>query len=234
MYPHQIMTGLTLAGWALLTAACSDWPLTSGGGEAHGELAVTPSNPIRHTSAPVQTHPSQGPVVLVPGAEATSVTSETGARVTLRTRDLDPGHAVTMWWVVVNAPENCSTSPCSAGDILFASEAVKSNVAYAAGHVVEAGGRASGRATFAAHFSTGPVPGGWFDHEFINPGGAEIHLILMDHGPAIPDLLRSQISSLRGGCTDQSVPAAFPPVAHADGIPGPNTCRLVQFAVLQP
>ncbi|MGH2592273.1 MAG: hypothetical protein ACRDGG_02035, partial [Anaerolineae bacterium] len=77
------------------------------------------------------------------------------------------------------------------------------------------------------------VPGGWFGNGFTNPRGAEIHLVLHDHGPMIPELVANQISTLRGGCTDASVPAAYPPIAKADGIPGPNTCRLVQFAVFQ-
>ena len=32
----------------------------------------------------------------------------------------------------------------------------------------------------------------------------------------------------------QALPAACRAVAKADGVPGPNTCRLVQFAVLEP
>ncbi len=227
MYGNS-MKGLALAGVGLLLVGCLDQAMTPTSPPEEVLLARSP-NAAQHTTADVFTHPSQGPSVQVPGGRATLVSNNNGARVTFQTRNLAAGHAHTMWWVVINAPENCLTSPCSGGDVLNRSAAVESNVAYAAGNVV--GG--SGRATFAAHFSAGPVPGGWFDSEFTNLRGAEIHLIIMDHGPALPGLVANQISTLRGGCTDASVPAAFPPVAHADGIPGPNTCRLVQVAILE-
>jgi hypothetical protein len=74
------------------------------------------------------------------------------------------------------------------------------------------------------------IPPERFGHGLTNPRGAEIHLILQDHGPG---LVANQLSPVRGGCTDASLPSLYPPVAFADGIPGPNTCRLRQFAVLQ-
>jgi len=49
----------------------------------------------------------------------------------------------------------------------------------------------------------------------------------------IPDLVANQISTFRGGCTDASLPPPFPATAKADGLPGPNTCRLYQFAIFQ-
>lgn len=52
-----------------------------------------------------------------------------------------------------------------------------------------------------------------------------------DHGPLLPDMAHSMIGFSRGGCMDESIPAMFPAVARADGIPGPNTCRLVQVAI---
>ncbi len=233
MNAHPILKRLALPAVILLLTACADQPtapatdtlLMAG---AEGPMSAS-ANAAQHTQADVFTHPSQGPSVQVSDAVATLVSHDNGARVTFQTRDLAPGHAHTLWWVVINAPENCAASPCTAGEVLFNDEVVEANVAYGDGSVV--GG--SGKATFAAHFSTGPVPGGWFASEFTNPRGAEIHLIMMDHGPAIPGLVSSQISTLRGGCTDESVPAAFPPVAHADGVPGPNPCRLVQMAILE-
>jgi hypothetical protein len=233
MNAHPILKRLALPAAILLLTACADQTtapaadtlLVAG---TEGPLSASASA-AQHTQADVFTHPSQGPSVQVPDATATLVSNDNGARATFTTRGLAPGHAHTLWWVVINAPENCAASPCTAADVLFNDEVVQSNVAYGGGNVV--GG--SGKATFAAHFSTGPVPGGWFGSEFTNPRGAEIHLIIMDHGPAIPELVSNQIRTLRGGCTDESVPAAFPPVAHADGVPGPNTCRLVQLAIFE-
>ncbi|MCI0434117.1 MAG: hypothetical protein L0271_10855 [Gemmatimonadetes bacterium] len=219
------------AGSALLLAACADHPTAPPAGSFHAAPAAA-VNAAQHTSAMVRTHPSLGPAVPIPGAIATLVSNVNGVSVRLQTGNLDPGNAYTVWWVKIDAPENCATIPCGGADVLGNSAIVSSNVAYAAGHVAGGGGMA----TFGAHFSTGEIPGGWFDNEFVNPMGAEIHLVVMDHGPAVPGLVSNQISTLRGGCSDESVNtppiSGFPAVAKADGIPGPNTCRLVQLAIL--
>lgn len=188
------------------------------------------ANAATHTSAPVSTHPSQGPVMVVPGALATLVTNDSGARVTLRTSGLAAGHPHTAWIVAINRPDLCLASTCTPQDILFRTSIVQAEVVYLTGHVVGN----NGRAAFGGSLAAGTVPNGWFGNAFTNPRGAHIHLILMDHGPAIPGLVSDQISTLRGGCTDSSIPAAFPPAAFADGTPGPNRCRLVQAAVLEP
>lgn len=59
----------------------------------------------------------------VGGAWSVVATSEQGTRMTLHTSDRPAGHAVTVWWVVFNEPQNC-THPepalglkCSAGDL---------------------------------------------------------------------------------------------------------------------
>lgn len=222
-----------LAGAAVLLVACTDYPTSPASPpDLDGPFAAS-ANTAQHTSAIVTTHPSLGPVVPVAGASARLVSNNNGVSVTMHTGDLIPGHAYTAWWVKIDEPENCATSPCTGADVLRNVAGVKSNVAHAAGKVAGA----SGRATFATHFSTGPVPGGWFANEFTNPRGAEIHLIIMDHGPALPGLVWNQISTFRGGCSDQSVNTAplagFPDVAKEDGVPGPNTCRLVQVTILQ-
>jgi hypothetical protein len=194
-----------------------------------GGLPAASPNAAQHTSAAVFTHASQGPVTLVPGAVATLVTNDAGASMTLRTSGLAPSHPHTVWFVAVNQPDQCLTQPCTPTDILFRTEAVQAEVAYLTGSVVGNNGMAG----FGGSIRAGDVPNGWFGNGFTNPRGAEIHLILMDHGPKIPELVANQISTLRGGCTTSSIPPAFPPAAFADGIPGPNTCRLVQFAVLE-
>lgn len=182
----------------------------------------------QHTSAVVSTHPSQGPVTTVPGAAATLVTTDNGAQATLRTSGLAAGHPHTVWFVAVNRPDRCAASPCSSSDVLVRTAEVGAEVVYLTGSVVGN----SGNAGFAGSIRAGDVPNGWYGTGFTNPRSAEIHLILMDHGPALQGLVDNQISTLRGGCTDASIPGLFPPKAFADGIPGPNTCRLVQSAVL--
>ena len=91
-----------------------------------------------------------------------------------------------------------------------------------------------GAAVFSGSLPAGAWSNSWLGRGLISPYGAEIHLVLNDHGPAIPDILDNMLHSYRGGCTDASLPPFFPATAFADGIPGPNTCRLYQVAVFQP
>ena len=230
MRTKTVHTGLLLGLIATAVTGCS----TENSGSQPG--ALTPTSLIeasaeaaQHLTAVVRTHPSQGPVTAVAGAEASLVTNDAGAQVRLTTSGLPPGHPHTVWFVAINNPDQCAARPCTAVDILVNSTAVQSEVTFAAGNIV--GGE--GTATFAGTVRAGAVPGGWFGNGLTNPRGAEIHLIVQDHGPKIAGLVANQLSTVRGGCTDASLPVLYPPAAFADGIPGPNTCRLRQFAIFQ-
>ena len=79
---------------------------------------------------------------------------------------------------------------------------------------------------------TGPLPEGWIAGRGLeNPLGADVHLVLNDHGPVLTEFMSEMIHTYRAGCTDASLPPIFPASAKADGTPGPNTCRLWQVAV---
>ena len=230
MRTMTMQTGLLLGSIAAAVTGCS------AGNSDHQSGALTPTSLIgasaeaaQHFTAAVSTHPSQGPVMVVPGAEASLVTNDAGAHLRLTTSGLAPGHPHTVWFVAINDPDQCSARPCTPVDILVNSAAVKSEVTFAAGNIV--GG--DGSATFAGMVRAGAVPDGWFGNGLSNPRGAEIHLIVQDHGPKIAGLVANQLSTVRGGCTDASLPVLYPPAAFADGIPGPNTCRLRQFAIFQ-
>jgi hypothetical protein len=166
----------------------------------------------------------------VDGAWAQLVRNDSGAAFNFHARDLIPGHVYTIWFVTVNNPDACSSTPCTPADVILDSEAVESDVVYGAGHVAGQ----SGNAAFGGHLAAGDFPNGWLGNGFTNPRGAEIHLVLNDHGPMIPDLVSNMLQSYRGGCTDESLPPIFPATAFADGIPGPNTCRLYQVAIFLP
>lgn len=88
-----------------------------------------------------------------------------------------------------------------------------------------------GDAIFVAYLPRGAVRGGWYDQDFRDPTSAEIHLVLNDHGPLIPEIATSMRTSYRGGCRDDSLPPPFPPSAKADGAPGANRCALIQDAI---
>lgn len=79
---------------------------------------------------------------------------------------------------------------------------------------------------------TGDIQSAWYGNGLTNPTGAEVHLVINDHGVVIPEMIATMLNSFRGGCTDESLPPPFPDTAKADGDPGPNACRLVQFAII--
>lgn len=189
-------------------------------------VAADPAG-IKHTN--VNWHPQSGEGQ-VAGASARLVRTGEGVTFTFNARELNPGHVYTIWFIVVNDPHACATAPCTAADIILNPGGVDSDVTYGAGHVAGS----SGQASFSGHISAGDLPGSWFGNGFSNPRGGEIHLTLNDHGPLIPHLADNMIHSYRGGCTGESLPQIFPETAFADGIPGPNECRLYQSAVFQP
>ena len=68
---------------------------------------------------------------------------------------------------------------------------------------------------------TGPLPEGWIAGRGLeNPLGADIHLVLNDHGPVLTEFMPEMIQTYRAGCTDASLPPIFPASAKADGTPG--------------
>ena len=195
-------------------------------------IAAVPAGgaPAEIATTAVFWHAQSGNVMGTPvgdGAEAKLVRTENGISYSLQTTGLRAGHAYTVWVVVINNPSACTASPCSPPDILLSS-ATNSTVVYGTGHVVGD----SGNAGFGGHVKTGPLPEGWIAGRGLeNPLGADIHLVLNDHGPVLTEFMSEMIHTYRAGCTDASLPPIFPPSAKADGTPGPNTCRLWQAAV---
>lgn len=165
----------------------------------------------------------------VPQAWAKLTTDASGIQLLMQTADLPPGDAVTIWWIIFNNPEECAAFPagtCSLVDL--DNPAVAPEITYATGAVINS----NGKAHFAAEMGVGHVPEEWFGNGLINPEGAEIHVISHSHGPVIPGLADNMVSTYRGGCQDDDFIAPGHP-AYEDGIPGPNQCVDLQFAVFQ-
>jgi hypothetical protein len=187
------------------------------------------ADPATVQQSTVNWHPQSGSGP-VDGAWAQLVRNDSGATFNFHAQELKPGHVYTIWFIIVNDPSACDTTPCTGADFILNSEAVQSDVVYGAGHVVGD----SGQSTFSGHIAAGELANSWYGHGFTNPRGAEIFLTLNDHGPMIPELVNDMLSTYRGGCTDESLPEIFPDTAFADGIPGPNTCRLYQGTAFLP
>jgi hypothetical protein len=185
--------------------------------------AVSPAA-IQKTEAPVMSHPALGEMVTIENAAALLLTDDDGASISMRTALLTPGHVYTAWWLIVNNPEACAARPCTPTDVLNNTEAVKADVGYADGLVADE----NGRGNFAAYLPVGELTDYWFGNGLTNPRGAEIHIVIHDHGPVIPELAANMLMTYRGGCTDGSLPPTFPDFTKEFGKAGGNTCKMVQ------
>lgn len=175
----------------------------------------------------VETHLSQGDIEIIDGGNATLMRSEDGIFATLSTDGLEDGHVYTLWMVMINNPEACAASPCTPPEILGNSDELQSEVTWGDGIIMSE----EGRAEFTTYIPAGEVQEAWFGNGLTNPTGAEVHLIINDHGELIPDMAANMLNTYRGGCTDDSLPPPFPDTAKADGEAGPNACALVQAAI---
>jgi hypothetical protein len=154
----------------------------------------------------------------IAGAWSNLVRTDHGASFTIHTSGLTAGDAVSVWWVVFNRPEECEAGEgdlsCGAGDLPpFGGDfSAEPSVFFATGHII--GG--SGGGQFGGYTTTdGPRGEVLFGDGLTNPRGAEIHLVVRTHGPAIPSMLPGQFMSFGVGCDV-------------------NTCEDLQFAAHPP
>jgi hypothetical protein len=177
----------------------------------------------------VETHPSQGEIRVIEGAEATLVMTKAGAFASLDTRELVPGNAYTLWFVVINNPAGCENTPCNGKDVLKRTSMTKADVGYGDGLIAGS----DGRGHFSTFRSLGNLPQAWLGTGFKDPWKSEIHLVVHDHGPLIDGREAEMTGSYRGGCKDDSLPEIVPATAKADGQAGPNACKLVQDVIFR-
>ncbi len=197
-----------------------------------GLFAATAAADTTATVTGVNWHAQQaalgntGPVA---GAYARLVRDDNGVSYLFRSRNMTPGNAYTLWVVVVDNPSACDPAGCTPTDILL-NPATESQVLYGTGVVAGP----TGESNLTGSLSEGPLAG-WFPGRALTDShGAEIHLVVNDHGQALSEFMPGMIRSYRGGCSDSSpFPAIYPASALADGAVGPNICRLFQAAVFQ-
>jgi hypothetical protein len=144
----------------------------------------------RAGAAPTTSPVSTSPVTSAAGAVGTStlVRTDSGIAFSLQTSGLPAGHAVTVWWMVVN-PGTAAPS-----------------VLYAAGHVVGD----SGAAGFGGALQEGDTDGmvalpGLSLAGLLDATGATVVLVVRDHGPARADIVEQQIHTFNEcnpTCTD--------------------------------
>ena len=171
-------------------------------------LALPVSAGIRET-APVLKY---GTTMETEGS-ASMVRTPAGVAVNVHLKELTPGNAITVWFVHFN--ECVDADACNPSDLGIPDSgngAIWSQI----GGVVGRNGQFN-QGTFIA---VGENTGGPAPVALSNPLGAEIHLVVQDHGPALTGAdLVEQTTTFEGGCGN-----GMPPTSEADG----DTCVDVQ------
>jgi hypothetical protein len=110
----------------------------------------------------------------------TSTLTRTNSSISfsLETRGLEPGHAVTVWWMAANPDGGVA-------------------VLYAAGHVIDDAGTAEFGGSLMVGDSDGWVMGS--DKSLEDALHAAVTLVVRDHGPADPATVTQQIQTF-GAC----------------------------------
>jgi hypothetical protein len=147
---------------------------------------------------------STSPVASFDGKVAGSSTltrTGSGISVDLHTTGLEAGHAVTVWWMVFNHPEACISGSPRCGMADMANPAADLSVLYAAGHVTDD----SGTADFGGRLAVDDAQGAIMGAGLHDPAGADVTLVVRDHGPAKPGQVDEQIHTFDAcnpDCTD--------------------------------
>jgi hypothetical protein len=158
-----------------------------------------------------------------------------GVLGTFVSEEFPAGHAVTLWWIVFNEPDDCSAPGCGEDDIFAGGDP-------ATGLDAEAIAAADVVAGFAA--GSVATPDGYLamsagiDVDELGPEtifgegavlkalDAEIHLVARSHGPAVEGVVDVQTTSYAGGCETLLLPGDTPD--------DEGECAEIQFAVHQP
>lgn len=172
---------------------------------------------------------------IVEGADAYLVRMEHGVYMHVTTGGLEPGHAVTMWWVVFNNPSACSGGECGEDDVFNLNadgsfilnedgspplnadqwDNIQLSLLRADGIVVPA----DGIGEFRGHLPIRDTSEAVLGPGLLDAMKAEVHMVLRDHMTPTPETQNLMLNTLNGGCEG----------------PFPNEpCTDPQFAVFKP
>lgn len=127
---------------------------------------------------------------------------------TVSTTGLGANAAYSWWWVVFNNPGFCvggcglDDLPVGATPISNGDPRVQASLLWGGGFVSNGTGAAEVEARLERNKPSGEVR---FGPGLKRPRGAEIHVVLRTHGPAVAGEVADQISRFNGGCTDEEV-----------------------------
>jgi len=160
-------------------------------------------------------------------AEAKLVRDDDSVDLDLETYRVGDEHTFTVWWIIFNNPAACATTPCGPGDLPQngGNPAVQGAGLWATGGLSDD----DGELKLTAHLEENNPPGQvlpWSDPDgLLDAEGAEIHIVIRDHGPEQDGLLYAQTHTFGGGCNNT------PPIL---GTNGNYACVDVQAAIFLP
>ena len=145
--------------------------------------------PLAHAGAATQTTSDVTLIADPSVVVGTSTLTRTGSGLSfsLLTSRLEPGHAVTVWWMVANPDGGVA-------------------VLYAAGHVIDDSGTAKFGSSLRVGDSDGYAMGS--DTSLEDALQATVTLVVRDHGPADPSMVYKQIHTFgtcNTSCTDLQI-----------------------------
>ncbi len=130
-----------------------------------------------------------------------------GISMNIDTSDLPIG-AYSIWWVIFNDPSQCTDGDCGENDVLPPSGTPGAGVSplWATGGVVGPDRRGHFSASLGVGKDNAPGQILWGDG-LTNPLGAEVHMVIRYHGPAVwgeAQIFLEQLTTFPGYCTPGS------------------------------
>ncbi len=186
--------------WSIFSVVVLAVMMISGTALAHGTQLDGP-NPAIWLSDPDGVDGDSGieqgdPVA---GSSGTAIVKGHHAKIKIKAKGLEPGHAYTMWVVYFNDQKLC-VDGCNGPDLRVAGGGVIWGAGKVANH--------HGQATFTAKLTTGagadyvgktpPPPFAFAPYEAGRDN--EFHVVIRSHGPRIPGQVHDQLSTYGGGC----------------------------------
>jgi len=156
----------------------------------------------------------------VRGSSSLALRTNEGIDLVLKTSGLTPGHVIVVKALVFNQPRFCSgagTPRCDLNDI--SNPDVDGSIVFVTGILAR-----QDSADLRARISAGDAAHTAVGRGLTNPHGADVRLIIADHGPPVPGLYNDQLSTVAGGCKD---------AAPGSGKQGDYACADLQFSVHQ-
>jgi hypothetical protein len=158
----------------------------------------------------------------VEGATLNVVRKNDVTTLAFTTSGLPANHIVVLEAQIFNEPTKCTHGSgsvrCGVDDL--SDPEVKGSVVFVSGVWL----RTSTMATLKGELKTDDASRAVLGEGLTNPHGADLRLVLVDHGAPVSEFAQAQLTTLAGGCTN--APPGY-------GTPGPIACKELQVGIDQ-